>query len=132
MMDDLRLVRLRRRLSELAHRYPHLVRPEGADPATWERTLEEAEASMVQGGKRVAVAFRLSPELVERLDRYTARVAAREDVRVTRTDALESLLGLSLDILESLDHDPALVAVPASVRAVWDMTLEALEAERNQ
>ena len=132
-ITDIRRARLGRTLDEVAERYPHLVDPEGADPATWEAVLEDQEDQVqaeTERPKRKPVAFRLNTDLVDRLDRYVARMAAREQIPVTKTDALESLIELSLDLVDSLDDDPELVALPATVKAVWAMTLNALEVER--
>ena len=131
VITDIRQARLRKRLDEVASRYPHLVDPEGADPAMWEVVLDDQERLMqTERPKRKPVAFRLNTDLVDRLDRYVARMAAREQIPVTKTDALESLLELALDLVDSLDDDPELVALPATVKAVWAMTLDAIEAER--
>ena len=132
-ITDIRRVRLRKQLDEVASRYPHLVDPEGVDPATWEALLEDQEDPLQTPKKRknkVSVTFRLDHDLTKRLNRYTARMSAREQVPITRTLAVESLFELALDLVDSLDDDHELVALPATVKAVWAMTMDAIEAER--
>ena len=87
-----------------------------------------------ENGKRTRtpVAFRLDADLARRLDRYVATAAAREQIRITRTDGLESLLALSLDLVQSLEADTDILPTAASVREVWAMALAALHEARRE
>jgi hypothetical protein len=58
-----------------------------------------------RGSPMAVLPFRLPKELVKRLDRHAARLNARTPgLRITRSDALRSLLTAALDREEGGDH----------------------------
>lgn len=85
----------RTRLAQLAREHPELTGP--PDPenvAAWENILRTEETMVRKMSQHTA--FRLPPELLERMDEFAEKLAQRTGLRVSRADvarlAIERLL----------------------------------------
>lgn len=76
------------------------------------------------------VAFRLDVELLKRIDAYGERVQQRTGARVSRTNAVEALLEMAVDLVEAVDRDPVLAGEPATVRDLVSLALDGVEEAR--
>ena len=94
---DLGLVRDgRRRLEQLTKEHPRLTgEPGEKNRDGWLTTLEEdAMANTTQ------YTFRLSDELIERLDAYAGRLSEETGLEVNRADVVKRLLTKGLEAVE--------------------------------
>jgi hypothetical protein len=83
-------------LRRLAHAHPELLGTASApNRAAWEAVLSEDEMAATK-----MVAFRLTTDMVKRLDAHAARLKAMTGLEVTRADVVKLLLGRGLDVVE--------------------------------
>jgi hypothetical protein len=103
---------VRKRLAQLAREHPELTGPSSPENvAAWEEVLraEEGDASMVRTMGEKPTGFRLTPELVERMDEFARQWAARSGLGISRADVARKaiLRFMAAGVEAAMMPDPA-------------------------